>query len=66
MSFMKSGKNMKGNKMKKAVLAREQIKAYKRKETYESIEKVLVYGITLGWMASMLYLMLILTATLTA
>lgn len=52
--------------MKQAILAREQIKAHKRKETYQSIERVLVYGITLGWMASMLYLMLILTATLTA
>lgn len=29
-------------------------------------DKVLVRGIVLGWMASMLYLMLILTATLTA
>lgn len=57
---------MKVIKMKQAILAREQIKAHKRKETYQSIERVLVYGITLGWMASMLYLMLILTATLTA
>lgn len=29
-------------------------------------EKVLKYGVTLGYMASMLYLMLILTAKLTA
>lgn len=29
-------------------------------------EKVFVYGISLGWMAGMLYLMLVLTATLTA
>lgn len=29
-------------------------------------DKVIVYGVSLGWMASMLYLMLILTATLTA
>ena len=29
-------------------------------------EKVAICGISLGWMASMLYLMLILTATLTA
>lgn len=28
-------------------------------------EKVLAYGITLGWMASMLYLMLLLTAKVT-
>ena len=28
--------------------------------------KVIICGISLGWMASMLYLMLILTATLTA
>ena len=30
------------------------------------LEKVLIYGVSLGWMASMLYLMLVLTATLTA
>ena len=29
-------------------------------------EKVLTYGISLGWMAGMLYLMLILTAHVTA
>lgn len=29
-------------------------------------EKVLVYGITLGWMASTIYLLLIIAATLTA
>ena len=29
-------------------------------------EKVFICGVCLGWMASMLYLMLILTATLTA
>lgn len=29
-------------------------------------EKVIKYGVALGYMASMLYLMLILTATLTA
>lgn len=29
-------------------------------------EKVIICGISLGWMASMLYLILILTATLTA
>ena len=28
-------------------------------------EKVLTYGITIGWMASMLYLMLLLTAKVT-
>lgn len=31
-----------------------------------NLEKVLICGVCLGWMASMLYLMLILTATLTA
>lgn len=29
-------------------------------------EKVFIYGVCLGWMAGMLYLMLVLTATLTA
>lgn len=29
-------------------------------------DKVIICGVSLGWMASMLYLMLILTATLTA
>ena len=29
-------------------------------------EKAIICGVCLGWMASMLYLMLILTATLTA
>lgn len=29
-------------------------------------EKVIKYGVSLGWMASMLYLMLILTAFVTA
>lgn len=29
-------------------------------------DKVVICGVSLGWMASMLYLMLILTATLTA
>ena len=29
-------------------------------------EKVIKYGVALGWMASMLYLMLILTANVTA
>lgn len=31
-----------------------------------NIEKAIVYGVALGWFASMLYLMLILTATITA
>ena len=31
-----------------------------------NLEKSIVYGVALGWMASMLYLMLTLTATLTA
>jgi hypothetical protein len=31
-----------------------------------NVEKVIVYGVCLGWMASMLYLMLILTASITA
>lgn len=30
------------------------------------LEKVIKYGVALGWMASMLYLMLILTAFVTA
>lgn len=30
------------------------------------IEKAIVYGVCFGWMISMLYLMLILTAALTA
>lgn len=36
------------------------------KRMKNNIEKAIVYGVCLGWMASMLYLMLILTATLTA
>ena len=31
-----------------------------------NLEKSIVYGVALGWMASMLYLMLTLTTTLTA
>lgn len=31
-----------------------------------NLEKSIIYGVALGWMASMLYLMLTLTATLTA
>ena len=38
----------------------------KKKATKKiSWEKVLVYGITLGWMASTLYLLLLLTAKVT-
>lgn len=38
----------------------------KAKKNEINWEKVLVYGITLGWMASTIYLLLIITATLTA
>lgn len=41
-------------------------KQMKRAHRVKAIERVLKYGIALGWMASMLYLMLVLTATLTA
>ena len=52
--------------MKHYTLAQEQIKEFEKKQTQDKIEKIVVYGIILGWMASMLYLMFILTATLTA
>lgn len=38
----------------------------KAKKNEINWEKVLVYGITLGWMASTIYLLLITAATLTA
>lgn len=41
-------------------------KQMKKAHRAKTIERVLKYGIALGWMASMLYLMLILTAHVTA
>ena len=41
-------------------------KQMKKAHRAKIIERVLKYGIALGWMASMLYLMLILTAYVTA
>lgn len=38
----------------------------KAKKNEINWEKVLVYGITLGWMASTIHLLLIIAATLTA